>query len=253
MPEWGVKFENYLSTIPGVNGMPLSYAVRDQVAPDRTTDFQGNFIAETIACAPLIGVHLQSYTRKVHQLPKNYLVDETAEQWISSIKKRANGRDNFDALRRYYISEGNVSRRFAMSDLLQETLHYKSRRVLSFSTLLDKMQKMFNFFRDEEGPMDNIKQVRELFRRVQHPQLQDTVKALEVRADLDGIAYSEAKNHLTSAVSKIPEYQFSQKVSVVKSSGGNSGGNKGGGGGPRKGGHNSSRIYNSQRKVHMGN
>ena len=78
--ECELKFENYISKIPGVNGMSPSYVVRNQAASDRTTDFQGDFIAETIACAPLRGAHLQIDTRKVHQLLKNYLVAETAEQ-----------------------------------------------------------------------------------------------------------------------------------------------------------------------------
>ena len=57
--------------------------------------------------------------------------------------------------------------------------------------------------------MDDSTQVCELFSRVQNPQLQDTVKALEFSADLDGTTYLEAANHLTAAVSKIPEYQLS--------------------------------------------
>ena len=66
------------------------------------------------------------------------------------------------------------------------------------------MQKIFNILRDEEEPVANSTPVRELFRSVLHPQLQDAVKAIEIRADIDGIAYSEAANHLTSSVSKIP-------------------------------------------------
>ena len=77
-PKWEVKFENYLSTIPGVNGVPLSYVVRYQEAPECTTYFQGNFIPDNIACVPLSGDHLQADTRKVHQLQKNYLVAETS-------------------------------------------------------------------------------------------------------------------------------------------------------------------------------
>ena len=50
--------------------------------------------------------------------------------------------------------------------------------------------------------MSDSTQVCELFRRVQHPQLQDTVKALEVIADLEGIPYSEADNYLTAAFYK---------------------------------------------------
>ena len=93
--------------------------------------------------------------------------------------------------------------------------------------------------------MADSTQVSELFRRVQHPQLQYMVKALEVRADLDVIKYSEATNHLTAAVSNIPEYQFSQKVAGVQASRSNSGG-----GGPRNYGHNSGSIYNFQGKIH---
>ena len=52
--------------------------------------------------------------------------------------------------------------------------------------------------------MANIMQIRELFRRVQHPQLQNMAKALEVRTDLDGITQSDSVNHLTAAISKMP-------------------------------------------------
>ena len=52
------------------------------------------------------------------------------------------------------------------------------------------MQKIFNIFHDEEKPMVDSTKLREIFRRVQHPQLKDTVKAIEVRSDLDGITYS---------------------------------------------------------------
>ena len=99
--------------------------------------------------------------------------------------------------------------------------------------------------------MANSTQVRELFGRIQHPQLQDMVKAIEVIFVLKCITYSEADNQITSAVYKIPKYQFSQKNSNIQASGDNSGDN-GGGGSPRKCSCNSSSIYNSQEKVHTG-
>ena len=39
-PEWEVIFGNYISTIPGVNVVPLLCILQYQAAPDRTTDFQ---------------------------------------------------------------------------------------------------------------------------------------------------------------------------------------------------------------------
>ena len=134
---------------------------------------------------------------------------ETSEKWIKSTEKLENGRENFEALFRHYTGKGNVIHCISMSDLLREKLHYKSKRALSFNTFLDRTHNMFNILCNEGEQMDDSTQVHELFRRVQHPLIQDTVKALEVRADLDRIKYSEAYNHPTAAVSKIPEYKFS--------------------------------------------
>ena len=50
--------------------------------------------------------------------------------------------------------------------------------MLSFITFLDKTHKLFNIFHDNGVQMSDRTQVRKLFRRVQHPQLQDMVKAL---------------------------------------------------------------------------
>ena len=80
---------------------------------------------------------------------------------------------------------------------------------------LDRMQKIINIFRNGEEIMADSTQVRELFRRVQHPQLQGTVKSLELRADLDGITYLEGlitsnppypRYHSTSCPKRFPEF-----------------------------------------------
>ena len=53
-PEWEPAFMNYLSTIPGVRGVPLSYVVREKEQPDPGTEY-GSFNEQAIACAPLEG------------------------------------------------------------------------------------------------------------------------------------------------------------------------------------------------------
>ena len=95
-----------------------------------------------------------------------------------------------------------------MSEKLHDSLYYKSERSLPFSTFFDRMQKMFNIFKEEREQLTENAKVRELFKRVQHMELQDTVKVLHVRFDLDGITYTEAVNHLTAAVSELPECQL---------------------------------------------
>ena len=60
--------------------------------------------------------------------------------------------------------------------------------ILSLSSSVEAGDRFI--FRDKGGHMANITQVRKLFRRFQHPHIQDKVKAHEVRADLDRIIYS---------------------------------------------------------------
>ena len=216
MADWEPAFVNYLSTIPGVKGIPLSYVVRANEDPDHETNFEGDIVARSIACAPLNNATFRADARKVHQLLMNFLVAESAEQWIKNLAPRVNGRLDMEALHNHYGGKGNASQCIAMAEKLRETLHYKSERSMPFSTFLDHMQKMFNIFQEEGEELTENAKVGELLKRVQNNQLQDTVKALWVRFDLDRISYTEAANHLTSAVSELPEYLLARRVSSLK-------------------------------------
>ena len=90
-PDLEPAFVNFLSMIPGSYHVPLSYVVREREDPDHDHDFGDDFVSEMIACAPLHGAHFRADSRRVHQLLKNYLVEETAEQWIKNLEPHANG------------------------------------------------------------------------------------------------------------------------------------------------------------------
>ena len=144
--DWEPQMVNYLSTIPGVTGIPLSYVVRENQEPDHETDFGEDFTSEMVARASLSGPVFQADVQKVHQLIKNFLVAEMAEQWIQDYEQQANGCHDMQALRHHYKGEGNTSRRIATAEQLCTTLHYKNERALAFSKFLDKMQRMFNIY-----------------------------------------------------------------------------------------------------------
>ena len=223
-PEWYPAFVNYLSTIPGVYGVPLSYIVRDNQAPDHARDFAGDFMEEIIACAPLNGPKFRADAHKVHQLLKNFLMAESAEQWILSLAPRGNGHDDILELRHHYKGEGNQNRRIASADKYRETLHYKSERAMPWETFLDQMQKMYNIYKEEGKEMTENAKLRELFKCTKHTQLTESVNALEVHYDMDGLTFTQTANHLTAAVSKLPDYQMARRVSNVRTAA--AGGNK---------------------------
>ena len=173
-----------------------------------------------IACAPLHGAHFRADTRRVHQLQKNYLVAKTAEQWIKGLDAHGDGRRDMMALREHYSGEGNASRCIATAERMRESLHYKSERSLAFSVFLDRMQCMFNIYEEEQEEFSENAKIRELFKQVQHPQLQDTVKALKVHFDMEGLTYTQAANHLTAAVSELPEFHTTCRIAAARIHGG---------------------------------
>ena len=214
--DWEPAFVNYLSTIPGAKGIPLSHVVRANEDPDHETNFEGDFVARSIACAPHNNATFHADARNVTQLFMNLLVAESAEQWIKNLVTRVNERLGMEALCNHYGGEDNANRHIATAEKLREKLHYKSERSMPFSTFLDRMQKMYNIFQEEVEELTENAKVHELLKCVQNNQLQDTIKALRVWFDLDGISYTEAANHITSAVKKFPEYILTCQVSSQK-------------------------------------
>jgi hypothetical protein len=213
--EWEPAFVNYLSTIPGVNGVPLSYIIHDAEVPAPDAVYE-SFNEQAIACSPLTGAVFQAEARKVHQLIKSFLQTETAEQWIKPLTRKQNGRADMEALRKHYSGEGNTSRRIAVAERIRDsTLHYKNERAVQFSAFLDKLQKMFNIFEDENKQITEQAKVRMLLKKVEHPQLQDAVGALHVRTTMDRITFTaECANHLSAQVSELPDHQSSRKLSA---------------------------------------
>ena len=234
-PEWEKSFTNYLSVIPGVNGIPLSYVVREVEEPDDDTDYP-TFNERIIGRAPLAGQYFVADARRVHQLLIGFLQGENTETWIRSIAKFQDGRRDMTALRRHYAGEGNSTRRIADAKKIQNTLHYKSERSLPFNKFLDSLQRMFTIFEEEHEPLTERAKVDELLSKTQNTALAAAVAQLRYQLNTVGITFTVAANHLNSEISQTPDYQLTRKISAVGSPQGRGTGRGGGRGNGRGGG-----------------
>ena len=52
---------------------------------------------------------------------------------------------------------------------------------------------------------------------MEHPQLQDAVGALRVRASMEGLTFTACANHLSAQVSELPDTQSSRKIAATSS------------------------------------
>jgi len=109
--EWITGFENMLSTLLSVNGVPLLYVIREK--EEAEPEGHNTFVQKCIACAPLTGPHFEADARKVHQLATSFTQGETSKQWIKMHVKKQNGRVDLKALCAHYQGAGNTTRRIA--------------------------------------------------------------------------------------------------------------------------------------------
>ena len=225
--EWEEKFINYARCQLGANGIPLSYVIRENEDPDNNGEHP-DFVNKTIACAPLNGEYYDADKLAVFNMVVSFTTGQPSGDWIKDTLKYADGRKSMKALCTHFAGEGNASRNVAEADRLQESLHYKSERAMAFETFLTQMQRMFNIYEKEGEPMPEDQKVRLLFKKVQHKDLDSAIKALKAR-QIDGtqLTYTMAANHLSAAVSELPEYLVKNRnvsgVGISNSSGDNSG------------------------------
>ena len=206
--EWETKFENYLSTMIGSNGVPLSYIIRENDNPPTDQAHLTNFTSKTIECAPLQGAHYEADRYTVQQQLISFTTGQSSEDWLKSTKKFADGRRSMIALRAHFSGEGNASRNIAETERLRDSLFYKNERAMPFETFLTNLQKMFNIFDKEGEAMEEDAKLRTLFKKIQHVSLLKTVEALKVqqRTSPTAVTYTVAANHISAAVSELPEY-----------------------------------------------
>jgi hypothetical protein len=226
-PEWEKAFTNYLSVIPGVSGIPLSYIVRENEEPEDGQVY-ATFNERMVRRAPLRGQYYIADARRVHNLIVGFLQGEHTENWIRAIARYQDGRRDMIALRRHYAGEGNSTRRISDAKKIQSTLHYKTERALPFNKFLDSLQRMFTIFEEENEPLTERAKVDELLTKVQNSSLSAAVAQLRYQLNTTGITFTVAANHLNSEVSQTPDYQISRKINATNTTTSGRGGGRGG-------------------------
>ena len=206
--EWEPKFLNYLSTLIGMNGVPLSYVVRENDNPDRNGP-HADFVEECIACALLNGVGYDSDRSAVHQALVSFTSGQPSENWIKSINQYKDGRRSMKKLRDHFSGKGNATCRIAEADRIKETLHYKNECSLPFETFLTKCEKMYNIYAQHGESMAEDAKIRFLFKKIQHTGLSSTIEAMKAKITTEPpgtVTYTTVANHISTTVSELPDY-----------------------------------------------
>ena len=103
--DWKPVFVNFLRSIPGRDGVPLSYIVRENDAPDPTPHL--DVLDDYVAMAPLNGEAFVSDTKEVHTYLVKFITGNTqAESKMQPHLNATNGRVDFKALTDHFEGVG---------------------------------------------------------------------------------------------------------------------------------------------------
>ena len=111
--------------------------------PDINGEHQ-DFLNKTVAWAPLERKYYASDRMSVFSMDVLFTTVQPSGNWIKATIKHSDVQQSMEALRRHFAGEGNATRNLEEYEILNESLHYKSEREMSFKIFLTQCQKMFN-------------------------------------------------------------------------------------------------------------
>ena len=126
--DWLPTLRNFLRAIPGRNGVPLSYIIRDETIQPRNVP-HASFIDDYIDSAPLEGIAFITDAAEVHTYIVKFISDnDTAESKIQPIMAENNGRRDFITLQEHYEGVGVNAIDVTRADRILETLFYSGEK-----------------------------------------------------------------------------------------------------------------------------
>jgi hypothetical protein len=221
--DWLVRFRSYLSSIPGIIGVPLSYVIRDEATPDDADRHSyPSHREKCIARARLEGPFYKADAVQVHMYLMGFVQGESAEQWLKDKMKLQDGRVDILTLKAHYGGVGNVTRRLADADNTYQNLYYKAEKSMPFERFLNKAQDMWNIYEENNQSYNEVAKIRWLFQQVKSTDenVISTIAACrhQFRKDDDSITYAEAAEQIAAAISEATTTKLTRSISSVSRS-----------------------------------
>ena len=195
---WAISMDNYLDSIRGTSGVPLSYITReDGLDPNDAADEHQRLVWS----APLAGPAYRVDNRKVYRIYKNRLLGTDGYTWFESVTA-GDGRAASIALHDHYEGRAEVHRRAVEAEANLKTLHYKNEHVFPFQKYLTRMKQSFIDLYKDGDEVSERRQVQYMTDGVKstHPAV---IALVALIRDLYPEDFELASTHMSSQISVI--------------------------------------------------
>lgn len=152
--DWAPTFLNYLRTIPGRDGVPLSYVCRDSDQPDPTP--HEDFIDDYVTMAPIN--HGEAFgidASEVHTLIVKFITgNDTAEMKIKAHELLRNGRTDWTSLKEHYEGIGIHAFDIHEAETILQDLYYSGEKQphMFWERFEQRLTYAFTTYAKVEGP-----------------------------------------------------------------------------------------------------
>ena len=194
--DWSNTFINYIRSIPGRDGVPLQYIIRDNETADPTPN--EDFLDDYIMNAPLNGGSFIIDANEVHTHLINLIAhNEEAEALVKIHETERNGRVDWIALKTHYEGQGiyanNITK--AASDL--KTLHYSGEKKphMWWAMFEQRLNSAFQTYVKHEGRVvhsDEMK-LRTLLDKIKCEWLGTVLSTIKVKLTEVPVTYTYAQ------------------------------------------------------------
>ena len=209
------ELESTLGMIIGVNGVPLTYVIRENDEP--VYDEELDYDEAVIEAVALEGEEFKIDTRTVHQIIlRNVHEDSDAYTYIKPLLRSRDGRKDMLALRQRYQNDATKQTIINAAKSTLSNLRYKNERSFSFEKFSAKLQKAYDELEACGRKVDNGDIVDELWSRVQSTELQMYISSLKVDYQRNPRTYQLILQDIAAEVaSKKPSFIPNRNISAT--------------------------------------
>ena len=207
---WSRELHDTLSSIIGVNGVPLSYVTRTNATPS-VVGF-ATWEEKVIGASPITGREFVQDARTVHNIVLKNLSDNSeAYTYIENSLEDQDGRVDILALRARYANKSadDVLGNEAKGSF--QRLVYKNERAMSFEKFQEQFLKAINDLDKAKRPMNSADIIDAIWEKVQHPGLTEYIAALQVQQNFNPITHDCILQCIAIQIPKIANYSNSNR------------------------------------------
>jgi len=196
----GAKWKPFFNTNLGMDRVPFSYVIRENVAPGSPNDPYPNEHARLIAITPHVGLEFETDNGKVYGYLKAWTLNGPAWTWIRSFNSARDGRAAWLALITHYKGDAQKDRvKDAAYAAIAQAKYFRDRKKLSFETYVTIHQEAYEDLEQYGQQIPADKRVRDLLQGIKDPKANAAKETVLATATLRN-EFSAAVSHLATSL-----------------------------------------------------